>query len=414
LGINATSVLVVGAGLAGLRACEGLRALGYDGRVVLVGAEPHAPYDRPPLSKQFLAGDWPEERLALRPPDALDALGLETHLGPDYMARALDLERRVVHLAGGESVHFDGLVVATGAEPRTLAGASELPQAHVLRTLDDARELRQALVDGARLLVVGAGFIGLEVASTARRLGVSVDVVEPLAHPLERVLGPMLGDVVRSMHEEGGVRFHLGAGLAALEPASGGVVTCRLSDGAAVEADAVVVGIGVTPSVGWLLGSGLEAGPDGLVCDAALVAGPRIVAAGDLARFAWSGRDGATVRVEHRTTAAELGEHAARSLLAELRGDSAAPHAPFDTVFYVWSDQWETKIQVLGLPEGGDEVRVVEGSLDERRFVACYGRGGRLTGVVAFSRPRTLMRFRPLLERGASFAEALALPLGVA
>lgn len=410
MGVDTKSVLVVGGGLAGLRACEGLRSLGFDGRIVLAGAEAHLPYDRPPLSKQFLAGEWPEERLALRSAGSLEALGLETHLGPDFSARALDLERRVVHFAGGESVAFDGLVVATGAEPRRLPGASELPQAHVLRTVDDARALRRVLGGGARLLVVGAGFVGLEVASTAVGLGAEVDVVDPLAHPLERVLGPSLGDAVRCLHEERGVRFHLRASVVSVVPGMGDTAVCTLSDDTVVEADALLVGIGVTPSVGWLLGSGLNAGPDGVLCDSSLVAAPAVVAAGDLARFPVPGAGSRTVRVEHRTTAAELGEHAARSLLAEMRG-VGAPTAPFETVFYVWSDQCGTKIQVLGLPSGEDEVRVVEGSAEERRLVACYGRDGRLSGVVAFDRPRLLMKFRPLLERGAAFAEAVALEL---
>ena len=410
MGVDTKSVLVVGGGLAGLRACEGLRSLGFDGRIVLAGAEAHLPYDRPPLSKQFLAGEWPEERLALRSAGSLEALGLETHLGPDFSARALDLERRVVHFAGGESVAFDGLVVATGAEPRHLPGASELPQAHVLRTVEDARALRRVLGGGARLLVVGAGFVGLEVASTAVGLGAEVDVVDPLAYPLERVLGPSLGDAVRRLHEERGVRFHLRSSLASAVPSKGGTAVCELSDGAVVDADVILVGIGVSPSVGWLLGSGLNAGPDGVLCDSSLVAAPAVVVAGDLARFPPPGGGPRTVRVEHRTTAAELGEHAARSLLAEMRGVEA-PRASFETVFYVWSDQCGTKIQALGLPSGEDEVRVVEGSAEEHRLVACYGREGRLTGVVAFNRPRLLMKFRPLLERGATFADAVALEL---
>jgi NADPH-dependent 2,4-dienoyl-CoA reductase/sulfur reductase-like enzyme len=410
------SILVVGAGIAGLRACEGLRSLGFEGRIVLAGAEAHAPYDRPPLSKQFLSGEWAEERLVLRSAEALASLGLETRFGPEHTARALDLGRRVVRFAGGEAVGFDGLVIATGAEPRRLPGASELEQAHVLRTLEDARALRPVLQEGARLLVVGAGFIGLEVAATARRRGVEVDVVDPLAVPLGQVLGETLGGVVRHKHESHGVRFHMGSSVTAFVPGRDGTVRCDLADGTSVDADAVVVGIGVAPSVGWLLDSGLDAGPDGVLCDGSLLAGPGVVAAGDLARFPLLGTSATTVRVEHRTTAAELGEHAARTLLAELTNEAkGAPSMrpdPFGTVLYVWSDQYDVKIQILGRPGPDDVVRVVEGDVTESRFVACYGRAGRLTGVVAFSQPRVLMKFRPLLERGASFGEAVGLELG--
>ncbi len=407
------TVVVVGGGLAALRACEGLRAHGFDGSIVLCGDEPHLPYDRPPLSKQFLAGTWELDRVMLRPRGAIEKLGLDLRFGPDFAARALDLDHRRVRLASGEEVSFDGLVIATGAAPRRLPGLSELSCAHVLRTIDDAGRLRGVLVAGATLLVVGAGFIGLEVAATARGSGVDVHVVDPLSRPLGRVLGDELGAVAEAIHRDHKVAFHLGTTVTAAEERGDGRALVRLSDGTRLEVDAIVVGIGVAPSVGWLEESGLNAGPDGVVCDASLVAAPGVVAAGDLARFPLASVTTGTVRVEHRTTAAELGEHAAKSLFAELGGgEPPAVRSTFETVLYVWSDQYDTKMQILGHPEPDDEVVVVDGTLESRRFAACYGRAGRLAGVVAFGRPRILMRFRSLLARGASFEEALHLDLG--
>lgn len=401
-------IVVVGAGLAGLRACEGLRARGHDGAIVLVGEEPHLPYDRPPLSKQFLAGEWSSERVFLRTAAAVDELGLDLRLGPEHRAVGLDLDNRELVSTGGEQIGFSGLVLATGAEPRRLAGVSELPEAHVLRTIDDAVVLRELVSrPGVRLLLVGAGFIGLEVAATARRAGADVTVVEPLAVPLGRVLGPVAGGACEAVHREHGVGFFLGTSLSSVDRRPSGGLSCVLGDGTVLYADALLVGIGAVPAVGWLEGSGLPAGPDGVRCAASLVVAPGIVAAGDLTR--WPLAAGGSIRVEHRTNAAEQGDHAAVSLLADLSG--ARPE-PFVTVPYVWSDQYDLKIQVLGVPQPDDEVVVVDGSVEERRFLALYGREGRLSAAVGFGRPRLLMRFRPLLAQGVGLAEATALQLG--
>jgi NADPH-dependent 2,4-dienoyl-CoA reductase/sulfur reductase-like enzyme len=400
-------IVVVGAGLAGLRACEGLRARGHDGPIVLVGEEEHLPYDRPPLSKQFLSGEWPAERTVLRSAEALGELGIELKLGGEHRAVGLDLDNREVVTAGGALYGFSGLVLATGAEARRLAGVSDFADAHVLRTIDDAVVLRSVITrSSVRLLLVGAGFIGLEVAATARRSGASVDVVEPLAVPLGRVLDPVTGAACEALHREHGVGFFLGTSLSSVERCSDGALSCVLGDGTVLLADAIVVGIGAVPAVGWLEDAGLPAGPDGVACDAGLLVAPGVVVAGDLAR--WPLASGGSVRLEHRTNAAEQGDHAAATLLADLSG--ARPE-PFVTVPYVWSDQYDLKLQVLGLPEPADEVVVVDGSVEERRFLALYGRQGRLTAAVGFGRPRLLMRFRPLLERGASLGEATALQL---
>jgi NADPH-dependent 2,4-dienoyl-CoA reductase/sulfur reductase-like enzyme len=420
--MSSGSIAVVGAGLAGLRACEGLRDRGFEGRVTLIGDEAHLPYDRPPLSKQFLSGEWELDRVTLRSPDQLTPLDLDMRLGPSFRAVGLDLGQRRLLLADGEAVSFDGLVLATGSAARMLPGISGSPSTYVLRTLDDAVALREVLSrPAARLGLAGAGFIGLEVAATARRLGADVTVVEPLAVPLGRVLGPVAGEACELMHREEGVRFHLSTVIESLQlggatDAHPGPLRCHLSDGQVLEVDALLVGIGAAPSVAWLEGSGLVASSDGVRCDEALVAAPGVVVAGDLARWPAPAQQGSTspaetIRVEHRTNAAEQGDFAAGSLLADL-GWSAQPpdrERPPYTVPYVWSDQYNVKIQVLGLPRPDDEVVVVEGDPAERRFLALHGRQGRLAGVVGFARPRHVMSLRPLLERNATLDEAKAL-----
>ncbi len=393
------SVVVVGASVAGLKACEGLRHGGFDGSITLVGAESHLPYDRPPLSKQFLAGTFGIDRLSLISPARFEALELQFLLGE--RARALDLAARVVALESGSELSFDGLVVATGATPRTLRGAGDLAGIVTLRGVEDARRLRALLgVGGVRLVVVGGGFLGMEVAATARGLGAEVTVVEPLAAPLVRVVGPLVGRAIAEIHADHGVQVRTGMGVESFV-GHGRVEGVRLEDGSIVTADVVLVAVGVVPETAWLDRSGLELA-DGVVCESSLFAAPGVVAAGDIARWPHP-LAGGRIRLEHRTNAAEQGAHAASSLLA---GKAATA---FTSVPYFWSDQFEVKIQAIGLPDSGDDVHVVAGSIAERRFVACYGRNGRLSGVVGFNSPRQLMGFRALLDRQATIDEALGL-----
>ncbi|MHB8680882.1 MAG: NAD(P)/FAD-dependent oxidoreductase [Acidimicrobiales bacterium] len=398
------TVAVVGASLAGLRAAEHLRAEGHRGPVVLIGAEDHTPYDRPPLSKQFLAGTWGEERIVLRPADKLDELGLDVRLG--RRAERVDLSARELTLDDGAEVRFDGLVVATGSTPRTLPDTAGIRGVFTLRTLDDSRALAAATADpGTRLVVIGAGFIGAEVAATCRGRGLQVTVLEALPVPLSRALGDAMGAACGALHERNGVTLRTGTAVSALRTEGAGgarrVTGVELVDGTVLPADVVVVGIGVRPVTEWLEGSGLEL-RDGVVVDATLHAGSGVVAAGDVARW-YDSFVGGDIRIEHWTNAAEQGAHAARSLLA---GPDAA--APYEPVPYFWSDQYDIKIQVIGHPSPDDDVEVVEGSVAEGRFVALYGRDGRLTAALGFGRPRPLMAYRPYLERRASFAEALA------
>ncbi len=402
------TVVVVGGSLAGLRAVQGLREGGFTGRIVLVGEELHYPYDRPPLSKQVLAGDWPPERAVLADHHKLHDLGVEERLG--RRATSLDAGSRGVRVDDGDELSADAVVVATGARPRRLPGTESTPSVRVLRTLDDCEALRAQVLaagPGCRVVVVGAGFIGSEVASTCRGLDCGVTVVETLATPLVPALGEQVGAALGSLHLRHGVDLRTGVGVDGVEPKGGGAaVRVVLSDGSELPADVVVVGIGVVPNTEWLEGSGLEL-DNGVVCDSSLFAADGVVAAGDLARWVWP-RHGAMepTRIEHWEVAAQMGEAAAASLLA---GRRAAP--AFDPVPYFWSDQYGLRIQMLGRPAPSDEVAVVDGALDadDGKFVALYGRGGRLTAALAVSRPRQLMGYRPLLVAGASFDEALSL-----
>jgi 3-phenylpropionate/trans-cinnamate dioxygenase ferredoxin reductase subunit len=399
-----STIAIVGASLAGLRAAETLRADGYDGRIVLVGAESHLPYDRPPLSKQLLAGTWGLDRVQLRDPEKIDALGLDLRLG--HVATGLDVAGHSIDLDDGDRLQFDGAVVATGAHARTLPDTSHLLGVHTLRTLEDCFAIGAAVHgQDTKVVVVGAGFIGSEVAATCRRLGARVTVVEALPVPLSRVLGDQIGAACAALHADNGVEVRTGFGVARLisgeTPAGPQVKGVALIDGSVIAADVVVVGIGVTPSTDWLVGSGLDI-DNGVRADSGLYAADDVVVAGDLARWFDEGI-GAEIRIEHWTNAAEQGMAAARNLLAGRT--QAVPYTP---VPYFWSDQYETKIQVIGHPRPDDEVVVVDGSVEERRFVALYGRDGILTGAVGFSRPRQLMGFRPLVEARVTLDEARA------
>jgi len=326
-----------------------------------------------------------------------------------HHAMRLDVEARSVEIDDASVLSADAIVLATGASPRTLpvpeeSGVTE--RVFVLRTIDDALALRSVVtaLEAPRLVVVGAGFIGAEVASTCARLGCRVTVIEAMDIPLVDVLGPVVGQHCGSLHVAHGVDLRVGAsvtGIAKSANASQGLVV-SLVDGDVVEADIVVVGIGVVPCVQWLTGSDLTI-DNGVVCDERLFAAEGIVAAGDVARWRWC-HDGAQedIRIEHWQVAAEMGAAAARSVLA---GHSAA--VPFAPIPYFWSDQYGVRFQVLGNPGGTDEVRVVDGSFTEGKFVALYGREDRLRAVMAIGKPQQLMSYRPLLEAGSSWSDAL-------
>ena len=393
------NVVVVGGSLAGFRAVEELRHQGYDGRLTVIGAEPHLPYDRPPLSKQILSGKWDVDRLPLNPVGKdIAELDIEWRLG--VAASALDLARREVELANGERVGYDALVIATGAGVRTLPGQPALEGLHVLRTVDDCLALRADL-DRApqRVVVVGAGFIGAEVAATARERGLDVTVLEALSTPLQRVLGDEIGAVCGEIHRDHGVDLRVNTGVDGFHDDGRGRLTgIGLSDGSTIAAEVAVVGVGVTPNTAWLEGSGLTL-DNGVVCDETCLAAADVVAAGDVARWP-NARFGEVMRVEHWENAQDQGGHAARRLLGH-----AEPYTP---VPWFWSDQYDRKIQLAGRSRADDEVRIVDGSIDERRFVAIYGRAGMLVGVLGMNRPRVVMEYRQLIAGGASWDDALS------
>jgi NADPH-dependent 2,4-dienoyl-CoA reductase/sulfur reductase-like enzyme len=373
----------------------------------VIGAEPHHPYDRPPLSKQVLAGQWAIDEIGLLPKRELD---VEWRLGTPVAG--LDLADPALLLESGERVDFDGLVVATGCRPRTLPVPAGLGGLHTLRTLDDCLALRAELDAGPdRLVVVGAGFIGSEVAATARTMGIEVSLVEALPAPLSRVLGERIGGVMADVHRDHGIDVRLGVGVDGFDGFDGGsdcgvgrVGGVRLSDGSAIAADVVVIGVGVRPNTEWLQGSGLRI-EDGVLCDETCLAAPRVVAAGDVARW-YNPTFGEVMRVEHWENAQTQGEHAARRLLAELdhTGGSLEPYAP---VPWFWSDQYDRKIQLAGRSSADDTVVVVDGSVEDRQFVALYGRAGRLVGALGMNRPRPIMEWRRRILEGVSWEDAL-------
>ena len=392
-------IVVVGASLAGLSALEALRSAGYQGELIAVGAELSLPYDRPPLSKQVLQGAWDPEQANLRDAAHYEPLEIDWHLG--RCATALDLDRRVVVLDDGEPVAFDGLVIATGATPRTLPDTPPLDGIFVLRTLEDCLALRKELEGGPRVCVVGGGFIGAEVAASCRTRGLGVTVLEALPAPLARAFPAELGAACAALHTDHGVDLRTAVGVEGFE-GTGRVERVQLAGGGSVAADVVVVGVGVAPATDWLESSGLEL-RNGVVCDeTCATSAPGVVAAGDLARWP-NPLYGEEMRVEHWSNAVEQGAAAGKRLLA-----SAGDAEPFAPVPYFWSDQYETKIQFLGRAAPDDTVAVVDGSLADGRFVALFGRDGRLVGALAFSRPRQLMSWRRPIANAMSWDDALA------
>ncbi|MFD8045562.1 FAD-dependent oxidoreductase [Streptomyces sp. WAC 05379] len=377
------TVAVVGASLAGLSAARSLRRQGYDGRLVVIGDELHRPYDRPPLSKEFLAGTLGEPELALETDD--EDLRAEWLLGT--RAVALDHAERTLRLADGRQVRADGFVIATGAAARTLPGSAGLAGVHTLRTLDDARALRDELALGGRLVVIGGGFIGAEVASTARALGLEVTVVEAAPAPLAGPLGEAMGAVVSALHADHGVALLCGVGVKGLS-GERRVDAVLLEDGRTVPADIVVVGVGARPNVEWLEGSGVVL-DNGVKCGAdgrTSLAG--VVAVGDCANW-YDPRSGLHRRVEHWTGARERPDAAIAALLA---GGAVAPGVPRPP--YFWSDQYGVKIQFAGHAAGADSVTIEDGTPDERNVLAVYRRSGIPVAVLGMNQPRLFTRWR--------------------
>ncbi|HZZ51240.1 MAG TPA: FAD-dependent oxidoreductase [Pseudonocardia sp.] len=399
-------LVVVGASLAGLRAVQAARKAGFSGRLSLVGVEEHLPYDRPPLSKEYLdAGDEEPKMPTFRTEDELRN-ELDVQLLLSTRATGLDADRKVLKTeSAGKAgeVPYDYLIIATGADARNLPGADEIEGVYTLRTLDDAVAVRAALEAGARTVVVGAGFIGSEVASGARKRGLTVTVLEGLPVPLVRSVGEEMGHACAELHRAHGTDLRTGVMVKGLESKDGKVTGVTLDDGSTVPADLVVVGVGVKPCTEWLEGSGvtLHERDGGIVCDETLSTGvPGVYAAGDVAHFPHPLFDGAVMRLEHWTNAAEQGALSAKNALnpAEAKAATGVP--------YFWSDWYGSRIQFVGIPQA-DEIRVVSQELGEDKFLALYRRGDRLTGCITIDRPTQIMKYRRMIAQSKSWKEAL-------
>jgi len=389
-------VVIVGASLAGLRTAEALRARGFGEPITLVGAESELPYDRPPLSKEYLAQGDPPSIPLLRAADDFDELNVELRLGT--RATALDLERHVISLADGDEMPYDTLVIATGANARTLPLGAGLDGLRTLRTLVDAELLRADLDRRPRVAVLGGGFIGAEVAAAARNRGLDVDLVELLPAPMSGALGTQVGQLLGQLHSDNGVSLRCGVTVTQVL-GDQRVEMIELSDGTRLDADVVVMGLGVIPATEWLQSSGLDV-TNGVACDDTLRAVGRsdIYAAGDVARWTHPIFE-ESVRVEHWTNANEHADIVASSIMGDSKVAGGVP--------YVWSDQYDRKIQIVGRPAPGDDLTVVEDHSDGRH-VAVYERAGRVVGMLTIGSPRTMLKGRRAIAAGTSASDLVA------
>jgi NADPH-dependent 2,4-dienoyl-CoA reductase/sulfur reductase-like enzyme len=372
-------VVIVGASLAGWSLARSLRSAGWAGSLVLIGDEPHRPYDRPPLSKAYLHGDLDDEGLSL----IVEGEGEDV----DFVlgSPVTGLKGRTVSLANGSSYEGDAVVIATGTTPRMLPAAAGLNGVYTLRTKDDAIALRSEFEPGARVVVIGAGFIGAEVASTASKLGASVTVVDAVEQPMAHVFGPEMAAVVTGLHAKHDVPLLTGVSVKGFNSADGRVTGVEIGGGQILPADVVVVGIGVRPVTEWLEGSGVEL-ENGVVVDGSGRTNvPGVWACGDVARYP-SVRGGGSIRVEHWTHAREHGAAVAKALLGEV--------VRYDPVPYVWSEQYGVLVQFAGFVRPGDAVEIVDGDPAEYRFVAAYRREGKLVAALGARIPRAFVKLR--------------------
>ncbi|CAM3381193.1 NAD(P)/FAD-dependent oxidoreductase [Streptomyces albus] len=401
-------VVIVGAGMAGVQTAVALREQGWPGPVRLIGAEPHPPYDRPPLSKAVLLAKGEEPEGDAPPLFDIDFAALDIELELGRTVTGLHPAERLLETDAGP-VHYDRLVVATGAEPVTLPGSEGVPGVHLLRTLDDARRLRPVLAARGRIVVVGAGWIGAEFATAARERECEVTVVEAAATPLPGALPAQVTEPMRAWYADAGALLRTGVAVAAVE--AGGVL---LADGTRLAADAVLVGIGARPATGWLRGCGVELGADGAVlADAGLRASvPGVYAVGDCASFP-SARFGERLLVHHWDNALQGPRTVAANLVAEGHADAAADSVGYDPVPYFWSEQFGRFVQYAGHHRDGDEL-VWRGDPATAAWSVCWLRDDRLTALLAVGRPRDLAQGRKLIQQGTAVDGAVLADAAVA
>lgn len=390
-------IIVVGASLAGLRVVETIRRFGYTGAVVLIGDEPHLPYDRPPLSKKILLGEATVDDIVLRT-QPWDELNVELRLG--VRAVGLDGTTRTVTLSDGDTLQGDKVFICTGARARPMPNIAPRPGVHTLRTLEDAQAIGDLLRTNERIVVVGGGFVGAEVAAVAKQRGLDVTLVEPMPTLMVRGIGERWGRFMEAYHRAKGVDVRTGVGIAAVE-GEDALRAVVLTDGTRIETGLMVVGIGADPNVEWLEGSGVELG-NGVVTDAYGESSvPNVYAVGDVARFYHEGY-GEHVRVEHWTNAMEM----ARAVVQAAFSDDKSVYT---TVPMVWSDQFDLKLQTAGrlLP---DDVEVITmGDVADGEFLVLRGREGKLTGAISFNRASMLVRMKMLMAKDTDFAAAVAM-----
>jgi NADPH-dependent 2,4-dienoyl-CoA reductase/sulfur reductase-like enzyme len=385
-------IVIVGGGLAAARTAEQLRRSEFDGPITIVSDEVHLPYDRPPLSKQVLQGELDDT--VLKPREFYDENNITLLLGS--AVRKLDTASQTVAVENGATLEYDELVIATGLVPRRIPSFPDLPGIHVLRSFDESMALREEAGSARRAVVVGAGFIGCEVAASLRGLGVDVVMVEPQSEPLASVLGEQIGALVSRLHRAEGVDLRTAVGVDAVV-GGGRVEKVVLTDGAEVDTDLVVVGIGSRPATDWLEGSGVEV-DNGVVCDRVGKTNVEHVwALGDVA--SWQNATGHQARVEHWSNVAEQ----ARVLVPAMLGKDMPTNLV--VVPYFWSDQYDVKIQCLGEPEADDIVHLV--SDDGRKFLAYYERDGVVAGVVGGGMPGAVMKTRGKIAAGAPISDVL-------
>ena len=380
------TIAIVGASLAGSSAAATLREEGFDGRTVLIGAEPQLPYDRPPLSKNYLRGTTPFEKTLLRPPEFYRERDIEMRLGTTVTR--VDAEKRTLALQDGERLEFDQLLIATGGRNKRFPiPGIDLPGVYDLRTVADADRIREAIGHGGRAVVVGLGFIGAEVAASMRQSGLEVVAVEPFKTPLYRALGEEIGRVVEGLHRDNGVEMILDDAVTAFE-GSGKVERVVTRNGRRIECSLAVFGLGIEPATELVAGTPVRVDNGIVVDDQCRTNVPGIFAAGDVANH-YHPVCGRQMRVEHWQNGVKQGAAAARSMLG--RGQA------YDEVHWFWSDQFDANIQYAGFHAAWDRI-VVRGSLPLRKFLAFYLTEGRVESVVAINQGRDMRRTLPIIK----------------